>query len=120
MDYAFEIATKAERFGQAGTAILYAAKAGYGPSLMQCDFEIHPKLEPEVRDVKAILQSRRLNRQKASEPTKHNVDDQLIVVLGPNMSAKSAVAALRSMVDEILTYGLVVGITEHGYLRDAV
>jgi len=95
-----------EFFG--GTTVLYAAKGDHSFG-MQCDYELSTLTDVNPDEVRAFRESRRRGGGKIRKLPSNRVRDELIVIFGPDMSAKSAVATLKHLVGKIEREGLLIG-----------
>jgi hypothetical protein len=97
--------------GFSGTAVLYAAKDddAFG---MQCDYELATLTELNPDEVRAARESRRRSGIKVKRLPSDRIRDELVVIFGPDMSAKSAVSTLRHLVERIEREGLLTGRNE--------
>lgn len=95
----------------AGTTILYAAKDddSFG---MQCDYELATLMDMNPDEVRAFRESRRRSGAKVKRLANDRIRDELVVIFGPDMSAKSAVRTLRRLVEKIDREGLLIGRNE--------
>jgi hypothetical protein len=103
-----------------GTTILYAAKDddSFG---MQCDYELETLIDLNPDEVRAFRESRRRADAKVRKLSDDRVRDELVVIFGPEMSAKRAVSTLRHLADKIETEGLLTGRNEAGdYIVETV
>jgi hypothetical protein len=92
----------------AGTTILYAAKDddSFG---MQCDYELATLMELNPEEVRAFRERRRRAGVKVKRLPNDRIRDELVVIFGPDMSAKSAVATLKHLAKKIEQEGLLTG-----------
>jgi hypothetical protein len=91
-----------------GTTILYAAKDddSFG---MQCDYELATLMDLNPDEVRAFRESRRRSGVKVKRLPNDRIRDELVVIFGPDMSAKSAVRTLMHLVEKIEKEGLLTG-----------
>ena len=92
----------------AGTTILYAAKDD-GAFGMQCDYELSTLMDVNPDEVRAFRESRRRGGSKVKRLLNDRIRDELVVIFGPDMSAKSAVTTLKHLVKKIEGEGLLIG-----------
>ncbi|UPJ74100.1 hypothetical protein [Bradyrhizobium sp. 187] len=92
----------------AGTTILYAAKDD-GAFGMQCDYELSTLMDVNPDEVRAFRESRRRGGSKVKRLPNDRIRDELVVIFGPDMSAKSAVTTLKHLVNKIEGEGLLIG-----------
>ncbi|MCK1301959.1 hypothetical protein IVB33_11045 [Bradyrhizobium sp. 24] len=92
----------------AGTTVLYGAKDddAFG---MQCDYELSTLTEVSPEEVRAFRESRRRGGGKVKKLPNNRIRDELVVIFGPDMSAKSAVTTLKHLVKKIEEEGLLIG-----------
>lgn len=76
---------------------------------MQCDYELATLMDMCPNEVRAVRESRRRSGAKVKMLPKDRIRDELVVIFGPDMSAKSAVRTLRHLVDKIEKEGLLTG-----------
>jgi hypothetical protein len=95
----------------AGTTVLYAAKGdeSFG---MQCDYNLQTLFETDPQEVRARRQSRRRTGGKVRPLAEDKIHDELVVIFGPEMSAKSALITLRHLIQKIEEEGLLTGRNE--------
>lgn len=95
----------------AGTTVLYAAKDddSFG---MQCDYELATLMDMNPDEVRAFRESRRRSGAKVKRLPNDRIRDELVVIFGPDMSAKSAVRTLRRLAEKIEREGLLTGRNE--------
>lgn len=98
----------------AGTTIVYAAKDddAFG---MQCDYELSTTMAVRPKEVRAVRESRRRNGRKVKKLPDDRIRDELVVIFGPDMSAKSAVTTLKHLIKKIEKEGLLTGEDADGY-----
>jgi hypothetical protein len=91
-----------------GTAILYAAKDddAFG---MQCDYELSTLTDVHPDEVRAFRETRRRGGSKVKRLPNDRVRDELVVIFGPDMSAKSAATTLKHLAKKIEGEGLLIG-----------
>jgi hypothetical protein len=94
-----------------GTTVMYAAK-GDDSFGMQCDYDLQTLLESDPREVRAFRESRRRAGTKLRPLAEHKIHDELVVIFGPEMSAKDAVRTLRHLIEKIEDKGLLTGRNE--------
>ena len=87
-----------------GTAIVYAATAENHVA-DQHDFKIDMLAETDPSEVRA----RHLQEPKPRSLPSEKLDKQLLVVVGPQMSANDVVATLRYLASNIEKTGLLIG-----------
>jgi hypothetical protein len=87
-----------------GTSVMYAAK---GDQLVwrECDYDVGTWALSRPKEVRAYRQN--LERRGAKKPRlrKSQLHDELVVILGPEMSPKQAVETLRSLARRIEEMG---------------
>lgn len=91
-----------------GTAVIYAATPDDHTSF-QCDFELDTLIESRPEEVR----SQRILRKQAGVMTprtkRNQLVKELIIILGPEVSANDAVAALERLADIIRRKGMLIG-----------
>jgi hypothetical protein len=103
-----------------GTTVVYAAK-GQEVSCYECDYEIRLAAATNEPEVRAARQERLDGRKSLSQLPESRVQDELLIVVGPNMSAKSFVDTLESLIRHIRSHGMVTGYDTRGRLgRESV
>jgi hypothetical protein len=91
-----------------GTTVVYAA-AGDDSFGMQCDYELNTLEDFRKKEVRAYRTSLR-RRGKKLEPLKDDqIQDELVVIFGPEMSARRAVETLTALAKKIEREGLLIG-----------
>lgn len=92
----------------AGTTVVYAAKDddAFG---MQCDYKLSTMTATHPNEVRQVRRSRRRNGGKVKRLPDDRIRDELVVIFGPDMSAKSAVTTLKHLVKKIEKEGLLIG-----------
>jgi hypothetical protein len=91
-----------------GTTVMYAA-AGDDSFGMQCDYELNTLEDFRKKEVRAYRTSLR-RRGKKLEPLKDDqIQDELVVIFGPEMSARRAVETLTALAKKIEREGLLIG-----------
>lgn len=94
-----------------GTTVLYAITEDLSMAF-QCDFHIDAQNESYPNETRAYRENR---RKRNIAPTKLGNDrlwHEAVVLLGPEMTPKNAVAALRRLADEIEQQGMLTGRVE--------
>jgi hypothetical protein len=89
-----------------GTAVVYAATTD-DHTCFQCDFELEPWLESHPEQTRARrIQAR--GRPSALIPA-NRLKHEIVVLLGPELSASDAVRTLKRLAKQIERDGLLVG-----------
>jgi hypothetical protein len=63
----------------------------------------------ERKELRAYRQARRQSGKSVADLGEEKLADELLVVFGPEMSARNAIAALEKLVNEIKSHGLQIG-----------
>jgi len=91
-----------------GTTVMYAA-AGDDSFGMQCDYELDTLVDARKKEVRAYRTSL-VRRGKKLDPLKDDqIQDELVVIFGPEMSARRAVETLTALAKKIEREGLLTG-----------
>jgi hypothetical protein len=91
-----------------GTTTMYAA-VGDDSFGMQCDYTLDTLEDTHVDEVRAFRRSLRLGKKKVRPLAKDRVKDELVVIFGPDMTARSAVETLMALASKIEREGLLIG-----------
>jgi hypothetical protein len=91
-----------------GTTVMYAA-VGDDSFGMQCDYTLNTLEETHVDEVRAFRRSLRLEKKRVRPLAKDRVKDELVVIFGPEMTARSAVETLTALAKKIEREGLLIG-----------
>lgn len=92
----------------AGTSIIYAVRDGdFMP--VQCDYELHTLMESNPKEVRAYRQSLKRSGLKQPRLRADQLHEELVVIFGPEMSAKKALHTLEFLTRRIKAEGLLTG-----------
>ncbi len=96
-----------------GTAVVYAAK-GYESLSIQCDYQLKTSVNTKKLDVRAARKARVASGQRPPLLPDQRIRDQVVVIVGPDLSAKGVVQTLRALAEKIERQGLSTGLDEFG------
>lgn len=103
-----------------GTASIYAATT---TDLMPfiADFEVNTMLESDLEQTRARRKHFPKQGKKLAKSRSDQLKHELLVILGPDMSANDAVAALERVISSIKKNGLLIGRRRNDdeYVREA-
>jgi hypothetical protein len=103
-----------------GTTVVYAAK-GNDSFAIQCDYELLTLMDYHKDEVRAVRENRRRAGAKLKPLPDNRIQDELVVIFGPEMSAQSAVKTLECLVKKIKHEGLLMGMDEsEDYVNESV
>jgi hypothetical protein len=86
---------------------------------MQSDYDLQTLFESDPQEVRAFRESRRRAAAKVRSLAEDKIHDELVVIFGPEMSAKDAVSTLRHLIEKYK--GLLTGRNEAGdYVMETV
>jgi hypothetical protein len=91
-----------------GTTVMYAA-VGDDSFGMQCDYVLDTLADSRKEEVRAYRASLRLDGKQVRSLAEDRVQNELVVIFGPEMSTRSAVETLRALVKKIESEGLLIG-----------
>ena len=91
-----------------GTAVMYAARENDFLAV-QCDYELDTLSETRPREVRAYRQGQARKGAKQQRLRHDQLHNELVVIFGPEMSAKEAIRELHSLVRKIEKEGLLTG-----------
>ncbi|MBI3699181.1 MAG: hypothetical protein HY242_01870 [Afipia sp.] len=75
----------------------------------QCDYDVNLQIETRPQDVRAMREERHDEGHKPRKLRFGELHNELLVVLGPGMSANEAVAALERLIENFKSTGMLCG-----------
>jgi hypothetical protein len=94
-----------------GTFMTYAADKWRVLPIL-CSVEIHSMEDSDVGETRAARWERRMAGGTVEKLRKDTLHNELVVVLGANLSAEAAVCALTKIIDSIQREGMLIGRTK--------
>jgi hypothetical protein len=101
--------------GFVGTGVVYFAhpmRHGMNVEITMSDYEIN--LDNETHEEQ--LRYARRTRVKTSGELSDRLEDEVLVIFGPDVSPRGAIKALRRIIESIKGTGLLIGRDENGEL----
>jgi hypothetical protein len=94
-----------------GTTVLYAITEEHSTAF-QCDFHIDAQNESHINETRAYRENLRKRNMVPTKLGDNRLWHEAVVLFGPEMTPKNAVAALRRLADEIEQQGMLIGRVE--------
>lgn len=96
-----------------GTAMIYAA-SGNSTSCLSGDYCVSYQDESEPRDLRANRLYRRSQGQRVNKVPRSKLGNEMIIIVGANITAAKAVQTLEAVIRRIEDEGLLIGRVETG------
>lgn len=91
-----------------GTTMVYRMTPGE-IDCSQCDYDVNMQCETRPKDVRAIREERRDKGLKPRRLRFEELQNELLVILGPEMSARDAVIELERLIQHFKSGGMLCG-----------
>jgi hypothetical protein len=108
----FRSAVNAPPEAYSGTAIVYATDRSGEILPYPCDFEVswmHACFPEQLRSRRKAGQQKRRPADQISDRIPDQIDEELLVIVGPAMEPDTVVRALKRLAKNILEWGLMIG-----------
>ena len=92
-----------------GTTMVYRLSPGEDIDSSQCDYDVAMQCESRPKDVRAIREELRDKGQKRAKPRFTELHNELLITLGPGMSANDAVSEMERLIKHFKRYGMCCG-----------
>jgi hypothetical protein len=96
-----------------GTAVVYAAK-GHESVCIQCDYQLKTRLNTKRLDVRAVRKAKIAEGERPPLLPDERIRDQIVVIVGSEISHRGVPLALRALAEKIEREGLSIGLDESG------